>query len=56
MLKPIIHLYKYTFKYLGENKLKYFLAEIGLLIKELFFLMIPIVVGMAINLFQRDVE
>ena len=20
MLKPIIHLYKYTFKYLGENK------------------------------------
>ena len=56
MFKPILHLYRYTFKYLGENKLKYFFAEIGLLIRELIFLLIPIVIGMAINLLQSDIE
>ena len=56
MFRPLFHLYKYAFKYLGENRFKYFLAEIGLFIKELFFLMIPIVIGMAINLLQSDIE
>ncbi|MBI96876.1 hypothetical protein CL656_07015 [bacterium] len=56
MFRPIIHLYKYTFKYLGKNRLKYFFAEIGLLIRELLFLLIPIVIGMAINMLQTDLE
>ena len=56
MFKPIIHLYRYIFRYLFENKYKFLTAELGLLIAESFFLTIPLVIGMAINMLQSDLE